>query len=211
MRINFLLIGFMCAIAPLTPAAVLLNLSPAGGAISGAAGQTAGWGFTLSNDANYAVVDSASLVGGSSLGTFADFISLPANFTVIGPAGPFAQSSWTQAFNTGAQTGLGSFRISAAALAGDTAAVTVDVFYDLFSRSPFDPAFNPDTDALSTGNLVTAAVSISVNGPATPPMDAPEPATWSLLGVGLVAAGILRRDGQGGARDVGAGSAGGVI
>jgi hypothetical protein len=178
-----LLIGFMCAFSPVLPAGVLLTVIPAGGAVSGPAGGVVGWGFTLSNDADYAIVNSATMIGGDSLGKFTDFIS--ANFVVIGPAPlgqpSFSQPSWTQGFDEVAQMGLGSFEIAAGALPGDTVAPTIQVSYDLFSKSPLDPDFNPDSDLLGTNN-VSVDVSISVDAPAT----VPEPTTWMVVGAGLL-------------------------
>ncbi len=174
-----LLIGFMCAFSPVLPAGVLLSVIPAGGAVSGPAGGVVGWGFTLSNDADYAIVNSATMIGGESLGKFNDFIS--ANFVIIGPA-PLGQPSWTQGFDNVAQIGLGSFEIAAGALPGDTVAPTIQVSYDLFSKSPLDPDFNPDLDSLGTNNI-SVDVSISVDAPAT----VPEPTTWMVAAAGLLA------------------------
>src|SRR5688500_18736537 len=69
-----------------------LTLSPAGGAISGAPGTMAGWGYTLDNPGNlYAVITGAVFCGAivtsscsTPLGTFTDFIA-QFNFTVIDP------------------------------------------------------------------------------------------------------------------------------
>ncbi|MBY0484005.1 hypothetical protein, partial [Nitrosomonas sp.] len=35
--------------------------------------------------------------------------------------------------------------------------------YDLFSRSPLDANFNPDTDTLSNGNVLSATASVTVS------------------------------------------------
>ncbi len=167
----------------------VLSLSPAGGAVAALPGGITGWGFTLSNDTDYAVVDDAVLIGGDSLGAFTDFISLPSNFVVIGPDGPFARMMWTEDFDATAQTGLGEFAVSSGALPGDSFSGTVRVYYDLFQHSPLDPGFDPDLDLVSTGNFTSAAVSITVPGPAA----APEPASWVLIGSGLVLGGVYRR------------------
>jgi hypothetical protein len=170
-------------------AGTILSLSPAGGAVSAFPGGSTGWGFTLSNDTDYAVVDNATLiVGGDSPGTFTDFISLPANFAVIGPDGPFAQMMWAEDFDATAQTGLGKFEVDSGALPGDSVSGTIRVYYDLFRLSPLDPGFDPDVDLVSTGNFASASVSISVGGAA-----APEPGSLFLIGSGLVLGGVYRR------------------
>lgn len=149
-----------------TQAATALQLDPLGGAISGLPGSTIGWGFNLSNSENYLVVTSAVFEPATALGTFTDFISA-SNFFVVGPA-PNASTVWAQSFNAVTQTGIGSFAIDAGAAGGSVASGQIVLTYDLFSRSPLDALFNPDTDTLSNGNLLTAQASVGVTGTVVP-------------------------------------------
>lgn len=162
-------------------AATVLQLDPLGGAISGLPGSTIGWGFNLSNTENYLVVTNAAFEPATTLGTFTDFISA-SNFFVVGPA-PSASTVWAQSFNMASQTGIGSFAIDAGATPGSGASGQIVLSYDLFSRSPLDALFNPDTDTLSNGNLLTANASVSVTGTVVP-LPA---AVWLLLsGLGVL-------------------------
>lgn len=170
-------------------AATVLQLDPMGGAISGLPGSTIGWGFNLSNTENFLVVTSAAFESATTLGTFTDFISA-SNFFVVGPA-PSASTVWAQTFNASTQTGIGSFTINPGAAAGSVTNGQIVLSYDLFSRSPVDALFNPDTDTLSNGNLVTASASVSVPGTIVP-----LPAAVWLFGsalVGLVGIGWRRQ------------------
>jgi hypothetical protein len=163
-------------------AAPTLQLDPPGGAISGAPGSTVGWGFTLSNTENYLVVTSAAFDTTTTLGTFTDFISA-ANFFVIGPA-PNASTVWAQPFNATMQLGIGSFTIDPGTPWGSVAGGQIVLTYDLFSRSPMDALFNPDTDTLSNGNLLSALTSVSA---------VPEPETWSVMLAGVAVLGLWVR------------------
>jgi hypothetical protein len=120
------------------------------------------------------------------LGSFTDFISA-SNFFVVGPAAN-ASTVWGQPFNAGIKTGIGSFSIDKAAAAGGVAVGNIVLNYDLFSRSPMDVRFNPDTDTLSTGNLLTALASVTVTA-------IPEPSSNALLlaGLGVLAFAARRR------------------
>jgi hypothetical protein len=153
-------------------ATVILQLDPANGSVSGTPGATVGWGFTLSNDADYLVVTSASFTAPLSIGIFTDYISQ--NFFVVGP--PPETSPVSQAFDSTLITGIGSFAIDLNALAGGVVNNPIVLTYDLFSVSPNDLAFDPDTDTISVGNIVTAGASVEV---------VPEPATVFLFLAGL--------------------------
>lgn len=141
-------------------AATLLQPTPLDGVLYGEPGSTIGWGFMLSNDANYLVVTSATFESITSLGTFTDFISA-SNFFVVGPS-PTASTTWSQSFDESLQTGIGAFTIDPGATIGSIANGQITLSYDLFSRSPLDSLFNPDTDTLSNGNLLMADASIAV-------------------------------------------------
>jgi hypothetical protein len=159
-----------------------LTLNPLGGAISGAAGTTVGWGFTLTNlGINFAVVTSSDFCVGvisspcsNSLGTYTDFAG--PQFIVVGPSPE--SSSFTQAFNNGLMTGIGSFLINPAATGSVSGEIALT--YDLYNVDPNALNFNPLADAVSLGNSLTSAASVTV---AT--MSTPEPGSLLLLASGL--------------------------
>ena len=168
-------------------AAIVFQLDPSNGALSGLAGSTVGWGFTLSNTENYLVVTSAAFEPATALGTFTDFISKPDNFFVVGP-GLGTSTVWAQSFDAAAQTGIGSFAISPGAAPGDVAYGNIVLTYDLFSKNPLNSLFNPDTDTLSNGNMLIANASVEVAGAVVP-----LPASVWLFGSALGALGFFER------------------
>ncbi len=141
-------------------ASVSFQLDQPDGAISGLPGTTVGWGFTLANSENFLVVTSAVFEPETDLGVFTDFISAPDNFFVIGP-GLGASTTWSQIFDANKQTGLGSFAISSSATAESSVFGQIFLTYDLFSVSPLDSNFNPDTDTLSNGNVISTTASVT--------------------------------------------------
>jgi hypothetical protein len=162
-----------------------LTLDPLNGALSGAAGSTVGWGFTISNSTNFLVITSSDFCVGpisspcsNSLGTYTDFIASN-QFVVVGPAPE--SSSVTQAFDNSLLTGIGSFLINSTANPGDSVIGQIVLTYDLFSVSPNSPNFDPAADTISLGNILTASASVSVTGTSVP-----EPGTGSLFGYGLI-------------------------
>lgn len=165
-------------------AATSFQLNPLDGAISGKPGSTIGWGFNLSNDENFLVVTSVLFEPDTALGTFTDFISA-ANFFVVGP-GNSSSTVWAQTFNADLQTGVGSFFINSDATIGSVASGDMVLTYDLFSRSPLDQNFNPDTDTLSNGNVLSASGSVTVS-------PIPEPETYAMLLAGLGLLGFVTR------------------
>ena len=164
--------SLFCTVAQAT---TVLTLAPAGGAIAGKPNASIGWGFNLLNDENFMVVTSASFETAAAWGSFTDFISA-SNFFVVGP-GPSGSTVWAQRFDAATQTGIGSFVIDKGTPKGSVASGSIVLSYDLFSRSPLDENFNPDTDTVSNGNLLSAAASVTVA--------VPEPATWAVLLAGL--------------------------
>jgi len=167
-----------------------LALDSLGGAISGAAGTTVGWGFTLTNlGTNFAVVTSSDFCVGvitspcsNSLGTYTDFAG--PQFLVVGPSPE--SSSVTQAFDNNLLKGMGSFLINP----GTTGSVIGEIvlFYDLYSVDPNSSSFNPTLDTVSLGNDLTAPASVTV---AT--QTVPEPGSLLLLASGLFALGAYSR------------------
>lgn len=181
---TILAVSMLCSVA-WADGAPTLTLDPTNGAISGAPGATVGWGFTITNTADFLVVSSSDFCVGvitspcsNSLGTYTDFIG--PQFQVVGPSPE--NPSLTQAFDLLAQTGMGSFAINLSALAGDSVTGEIVVTYDLFSVDPNSLTFDPITDTVSTGDMLTAAASVSVPAATT----VPEPNSLILLGSGLM-------------------------
>lgn len=172
-----LLLGAL-GLSPPASAAPMLTLAPSDGALSGAPGKTVGWGFTLTNDADYLVVTAADFPASLSIGQFIDFIS--PQFFVVGPAPE--TDTVSQGFDAALMTGVGAFEIDPFAVIGGVAAGLLTLTYDLYAVSPNDPGFDPDTDTLSVGNRLTAEVSVTV---------VPVPASLLLLLPGLL--GLVRR------------------
>ena len=181
----------------LAQAAAVLTLLPATGSIQAMRGSVVGWGFTISNpDANFLAVTSAAfckttVVAGftvcdqfpdPALGTFTDYIA-HFNFIVAGPAPESPIVS--QMFSPTLQTGVGSFDIAPVAPFG-TFSGQILLTYDLYSRSPNDPLFDPIADFIQpgpNGNTLTANAAVSA---------IPEPGTLLLVACGAAAL-VLRR------------------
>jgi len=178
---TFTLSGF--ALADTAPT---LTLDPVGGAITGAAGSTVGWGFTLTNlGSDFAVITGSDFCVGpitspctNPLGTYTDFVGQ--QFFVLGPSPE--NSSISQSFDLMALTGVGSLFINPLAQPGDKAIGQVVLSYDLFSLSPNDPNFDPIADTLSNGNFLMGPASVTVTKTTVP---TPEPGSVFLLAIGL--------------------------
>lgn len=174
----------LVALSSLASATVVLAIDPPGGSVAGQPGDTIGWGFTTQSDPNLWVtfVTSFLLVESNPfLGTYTDFIGSeggPVNFE-LAPG----SSNWTQAFDSIAGTGIGSYAIDPAALPGAVDSGTLRVLYETFSA---DPNTCGACDAGS--GFVDVPFQLAVTA-------TPEPATWLLLVAGIAAiAGCTRFD-----------------
>jgi hypothetical protein len=162
------------------------TLSLGNRALTGAAGTTVGWDFTITNTSDFLLVTSSDFCVGpinspcsNSLGTYTDFIA-SAQFVVVGPSPE--SPSVSQSFDPIALSGVGSFFINPTANPGDTVIGQIVLTYDLFSVSPNDLGFNPILDTLANGNFLTTEASVSV-----PVSSAtPEPETSLLLLTALI-------------------------
>jgi hypothetical protein len=163
--------------------AVTFQLNPPDGKVSGLAGSTVGWGFSLSNTENFLVVTSASFEIATNSGTFTDYISAPENFFVVGPA-QAASTVWSQPFDATDLTGVGAFTIDSTVAPGSVAYGNIVLTYDLFSLSPLNSLFNPDTDTLSIGNILTANASVAAVVPLPAAVWLFGSAMFGLVGIG---------------------------
>jgi hypothetical protein len=162
-------------------AAPVFTVIPFGGITGSGPGQTVGWGFTLINLSDFLVVTGSSFTPPSPLGTYEDYISTGPNLVVVGPAPE--SSTVTQFFNPTLRTGVGAFHIIASApIVTIHGTLTID--YALFSVSPNDPNFNPDTDTVVADAILSQPVTVAV---------VPEPGSWLLLSAAVPVFLLLRR------------------
>ena len=157
--------------------------------ISGSAGSTVGWGFTLQSSTYYLTVVNVTLLPTPSIGVFADMLAIRPNFEV-GPA-PAASTSVTELFNAGLGTGIASFAIDNSAPVGAVAYATLYAVYNLYTVSPNnDPLFDPFNPAhtFAEGLTFEIPVSITVEEVATP-----EPATYLQVSTALLVAAWFAR------------------
>ena len=112
----------LAALACSARADLLFQLIPATGAVWGMAGDTVGWGFTITNTTDYVQITNSEYCEGaqtppctSSLGSYQDFVAT--NFTVVGPAPD--SPVLTQNFDPLAMLGVGAFTIDPGAHGGD--------------------------------------------------------------------------------------------
>ena len=148
---------------------------PPDGVLSGLAGSTVGWGFTVQSDPlAWTSITGVLLLGESNprLGVFIDLIT-PQGGPVSGVL-PAGAPDWVQAFNALNFLGLGSYSIDPLATAGDQDEGTFLVLYETFSD-------NPATCGGCFVDSGAAFLPFAVNV-----VDAPEPATGALLGLALM-------------------------
>jgi hypothetical protein len=182
MKIHWSLLILTAALLPWSlQAGAVLTLDPPAGVIAGTPGEIVGWGFTLANDSDYLLGTESTFVPSSSLGWYQDYIGA-FNFIVVGPSPEL--TSVHQDFDPVAGSGVGAMHIDPLAPFDQFIAGQIVVTYDLFSRSPNDPNFDPGTDLIATGLTVSADARANV---------VPEPATLFLLGPALLLLGYALR------------------
>ena len=168
--------------------------------LTGAPGDTVGWGFTLTSTpildgsdviTPWLVITDASFdldSGVFPVGVFNAFIKQPSNYMAIGPdTGNGEVNPWTQAFDDTLQTGIGSYVINDFQSPGDLATGNIVLTFSEYRFSPNDPAFTVD-DTIATNLTVSAPASVLV---AT--QELPEPGSWLLLSIGVALIAIGRR------------------
>jgi hypothetical protein len=163
-------------------AAPALTLTPMG-SLSGQPGDTVGWGFRITNDANYIEITSASFCLSPvsfpactlpTTGVFTDFIS-GYNDIIVGFSGDTDPATVAQPFDPIALTGIGSFVIDPGAPIGAVDVGAIVLTYDVFNADPNDLG----AKKLATDQVLTADASVEVGN------SSPEPATFGIFGLGL--------------------------
>ncbi|MBS1823815.1 MAG: PEP-CTERM sorting domain-containing protein [Acidobacteria bacterium] len=164
-------------------AAPVLTITPAGAA-SGTPGATVGWGFSLTPDDTEWITVIASFVlneSNASLGVYSDLIGSQG-----GPAGgvlpPSPQPAWSQDFDPGLFTGLGSYTIDPLAVAGAINSGTIRVLYERYSDDPTQCG-----DCYIDSAEWDLAFSVAVDDTSVP-----EPGSWALIATGAAAIAIRR-------------------
>lgn len=181
----------------MTNGAVAATLTLDNSTLYGMPGDLAGFGGTMkatpdAYDAStpWIVLDGVDFVldiGTYPVGVFTPIITN--NFVVIGPDdGNGEVNPYTQHFDASLGTGIGSYEINSFQSVGDQANGTLVISYSEFSVSPNDPSFNPDTDSLAAGAVLTLSAPVSVivgdAGPESPAV--PEGSTFVLSALGLM-------------------------
>jgi hypothetical protein len=163
-------------------AGLIFSLNPASGTVSGLPGDTVGWGFTfITDDANHYLLNMVEFCIGvaipntgncnnTAVGTFTDFAA-GVNGLIVGPL--FNPSGYSESFNNGSQTGLGSFAISPLA-ALQPLDGTIYVYYDVYAGDPFNGGIQqPSGQSFQTVQVNVGPVSA-----------VPEPGSLLLIGAG---------------------------
>ncbi len=171
----------------------------------GMPGDLVGFGGTITatpdaydTSAPWIVIGGADFVldtGTYPVGVFTPIITN--NYVAIGPdTGNGEVNPYTQHFVASLGTGIGSYEINSFQSVGDEATGTLVISYSEFSVSPNDPSFDPITDALANGAILTISAPVTVIVGTSPnSSDAPEASSFLLgvVGLGLVLASRVPR------------------
>ncbi len=171
------ILGVLLIIAAAKADPITLTLLPAGGAVSGAPGDTVGWGFSLTNGSdNYLIVANSYFCQAGedpffgactqTLGTYMDFIAW--NGVMLAPG-----DSRVEAYDGTIMAGVGAYTIDNAATPGSVDAGAISVVYNLFEGDPFVDGIPVDGD-FEIFNTASVTVEDRLN-------PVPEPATVLLI------------------------------
>jgi hypothetical protein len=136
MKIRFVF-ALVAISASVSQAATMLTLNPSSGDITGAPGDTVGWGFDLTSDStDWTTITAVTpiLESNPGLGMFLDFFS-PQGGPVNGSLAPGAPD-WVESFDATTFSGFGSYTIDPAAQIGDSDSGLFLVEYEQFNGDP---------------------------------------------------------------------------
>jgi len=174
-----------------------LTLLPSGD-LGALPGNLTGWGFTITNDANYIEITSSQFCLNPvdfpactlpKEGIFTDYIS-QFNDIVVGAPGGTDPDTASQGFDSGLLTGVGSFAVSSSASLSAEDLGKIVLTYDVYDA---DPNTSTDANQLFTDLVLTANASVTV-GAAT--VNLPEPGSFFPVAgafLGLAAWGMWSR------------------
>jgi len=164
-----------------------IQLIPSNGAVSGVAGATVGWGFTVDwtstggdwisftgSDISTQPEYDPSLLGPNG---YTDFIGPqggPVDFGLSPGTGP-----WTEAFD-GLSQGVGSYQINSSALPGDEDSGQVTFDFQVYNGDPATATQIGDDSYSYSGSSTDFSVTVE-----SPSAVTPEPASLILLATGL--------------------------
>ncbi len=164
---------------------VTFSLTPADGAISGATGDSVGWGYTISTDSDYIFIESISFNESTPIGFF-DCISsvlVTLSCTSLGVPSSYASAGSPLIVPWVLDT-LGLQYVITSNVLGAASLGTMTLTYDSCTdSSQSDCVFGNTVNAQLLGSDVVA--SVIVNSVPEPPASIPEPTALSSLGMGL--------------------------
>jgi hypothetical protein len=183
-----LLAGSWCA-----SAGPYLVLNPLDGHLTGAPGDSVGWGFTIfGDDTLWISFTGSSLTHTASVAQlYTDYIGVnggPTDFA-IGPGG-----SWTQVFDSSLLTGIGEYLIDPGAPLSSQDTGTIVINYQAYDGDPVVDG-NPVGGAAQLFLFDSSTPSFTLDVQ-TPPSGVPEPGTFGTMAVlfgGCLAFGVRRR------------------
>ncbi|MDR3702026.1 MAG: hypothetical protein P4L56_20425 [Candidatus Sulfopaludibacter sp.] len=176
----------LIASAPSAHASAVMTLEPPGGSISGVPGALVGWGFTLTNGANWVSIDSVTIENetsplGGSAGGFTSYMDLLGG---LSNGVTLPNQTWTLPFSPGSPgSGLGQYAIDPSTPFGASDSGDFVIYYDEFSADP-NTCGSCYLDTLqlfdANGNPQAFAIDTSLS-------EVPEPATSELVIAGCFA------------------------
>ena len=181
MKSVFLLFAAGFLVLPAWGDGPTLTLLPSG-ELTGSPGDLIGWGFSITNDANYIEITSSQFCldpvsfPACTLpeeGTFTDFIS-QFNDIVVGNPGGTDPGTASQNFDPVLLTGIGSFDIAPTEPFSAEDVGEIVLTYDVYDA---DPNTSPGADLLATDLVLAANAAVTVEEPAT----TPEPGSFFLV------------------------------